>query len=264
MQSKSQLPVALGKYSRAILVNSKNGLFAVDPEDQGVGLQLREQGEYGFTELEKLTIMMDGKSRVLVVGAHIGTLAIPLSQEVDHVVAIEANPHTFELLQLNILLNKVMNCSIHHIAANDQYEILEFFRNKVNSGGSKRKPKINDHMYTYDNPEIIKVKSAPLDQYLEGQQFNIVIMDIEGSEYFALRGMTRILAEADVLVMEFIPHHLKNVSGVKVEELVVLLQGFSTLTWAAQNISIDRTDFSYLLNFMYENDINDDGLIFQK
>lgn len=42
----------------------------------------------------------------------------------------------------------------------------------------------------------------------------MIIMDIEGAECFALKGMQQTLAESKSLYIEFIPHHLQNVSGV--------------------------------------------------
>jgi tRNA G37 N-methylase Trm5 len=44
-------------------------------------------------------------SDVLIVGAHIGTLAIPISRLAKHVDAIEANPETFKFLSLNVAMN---------------------------------------------------------------------------------------------------------------------------------------------------------------
>jgi hypothetical protein len=44
--------------------------------------------------------------------------------------------------------------------------------------------------------------------------FATIVMDIEGSEYFALKGMPRLLAGAQRLFVEFLPHHLRNVAGI--------------------------------------------------
>ena len=98
----------LGKHVNALLVKSTNGLFAVDPEDYGVGWELRKNGRYGAAEIDRLKGYIDKNSRVLIVGAHIGTLAIPISKLCNEVVAIEANPITYNLLQINISLNAVL------------------------------------------------------------------------------------------------------------------------------------------------------------
>jgi FkbM family methyltransferase len=74
--------------------------------------------------------------------------------------------------------------------------------------------------YYYDNPEIVSVKASSLDAYLEERDFHIVVVDTEGSEYFALQGMQELLSNCRVLVVEFLPHHLKNVSGVTIEQFL--------------------------------------------
>jgi hypothetical protein len=43
-------------------------------------------------------------------------------------------------------------------------------------------------------------------------------MDIEGSEYFALKGMQEILAGTKALAIEFYPNHITEVAGVTLEE----------------------------------------------
>src|SRR5476649_283472 len=80
----------LGKYGFAILCETSNGFFAVDPEDLGVGGFLLKHGEYGANELKVIDEFITPDSKVLIVGAHIGSLTIPISKKVKEVVAIEA------------------------------------------------------------------------------------------------------------------------------------------------------------------------------
>ena len=49
-------------------------------------------------------------------------------------------------------------------------------------------------MYTYDNPKVIDVDAYSLDEYLDHDEFDLVLIDIEGSEYFAMKGMSNILS----------------------------------------------------------------------
>jgi FkbM family methyltransferase len=253
-----------GMYCEAILVSGKYGKFLVDPRDNVVGAELRIMGEWGALEFKKIKNIITRKSRVLVVGAHIGTLAIPISKKVTEVVAIEANPYTFNILRLNKLLNEAHNCTLINVAANNKYEQIEFLASTDNSGGSKRKPKIDDIMYTYDNPETILVKSAPLDSLLKNKNFDVVIMDIEGSEFFALQGMPKILDNTKTLIVEFIPHHIKNVSGISIVEFAAIFKNFKTLTLSIKKVAVDNKDFEYLLQHLYDNNISDEGLIFSK
>ena len=247
-----------------LLVESKSGNFLIDKADFGVGLELRRTGAYGTFELECINDYIAIDSNVLVVGAHVGTIAIPISKRCKKVVAIEANQATYSLLIKNILLNEAANCFAFNIAASDVSGKISFLQNIANSGGSKRKPIHDDYMYNYDSPQEIIIDAEPLDSYLEGQDFEIIIMDLEGSEYFALQGMQRIVKFARVLIMEFIPHHLKNVSGVSVDEFLKLVKSFDHLTIPSKGLKVDLKNFSSVLNFMYDNNISDEGIIFEK
>jgi FkbM family methyltransferase len=253
----------LGRNVEGLLVDSYNGLFLVDVEDQEVGKSLIRHREYARPEIERLLSYIQQDSSVLVVGGHIGTLAIPLARRCKSVTAIEANPRTFRLLALNVLINRCANVNPVNVAANDKREEIQFLLSRTNSGGSKRMPLIRDYMYFSDSPEVIKIKSEPLDELFPASQFDVVIMDIEGSEYFALRGMPKLLARASVLSMEFIPHHFRNVSGITVRQLLEQLDPYFTkLFIPTKNLTVGRDQFLSQLQEMYDRDESDSGLIF--
>jgi FkbM family methyltransferase len=248
----------------AVLLETDIGLLAIDPKDDCVSSQLRQNGAYEKKERDLLTSYLNADSKVLVVGTHIGSLAIPLSMKCQELIAIEANPKTFELLTINLLLNNIENVRSLNIAASNKEEEIDFLLSTHNSGGSKRVPLIKDDMYYYDNPEQVKVKAYPLDDFLDDHEFDLVIMDIEGSEFFALGGMQRILKGTKVLAIEFLPHHLRNVSGVSVNEFLSLIEiHFTKLTIPSRNISVDHSEFHHVLQEMYENDEVDSGIIFE-
>jgi FkbM family methyltransferase len=255
----------VGSHVAALLVESKNGLFLVDVQDQIVGGQLSNNGEYGLGELERLQNSITLQSRVLVVGTHIGTLAIPLSRHCADLTAIEANPRTFRLLQLNLLLNSSSNVRAINIAASDERGSIPFLMSRVNSGGSKRAPVRSDYTYVYDSPETVNVQAEPLDKVLAGEKFDVILMDVEGSEYFALKGMPTLLASARVLFLEFVPHHIRNVSGVSVEALIgTLSPHFSTVFIPTRNLRVPRSEFLPVFQRMYDNDEVHDSLEFSK
>lgn len=255
----------LGSHAFAVIAKSDSGLFAVDPEDYVVGRQLRMTGKYGLDEIERLKPHIASDSRVLIVGAHVGTLAIPISKLCMDVVAIEANPSTCDLLIINIALNSASNCQAINIAASNKNENIDFLISRANSGGSKRVPKTKKFMYYYDNPEKISVKAVSLDTYLEKKDFDIIVMDIEGSEYFALQGMQEILSKCKLLVVEFVPHHLRNISGVTVEQfLSVIPSHFNRLTIPSKKRSLGISEFVSCLTEMYNMEQGDNGIIFEK
>tara|TARA_B100000886_G_C20403950_1_gene483840 strand:+ start:1389 stop:1712 length:324 start_codon:yes stop_codon:yes gene_type:complete len=70
----------LGSDNSRITVDTKNGVFAVDVTDLEVGAKLRTKGEYGIDEIERLSSLINAKSSILVVGAHIGALCYTISK----------------------------------------------------------------------------------------------------------------------------------------------------------------------------------------
>jgi FkbM family methyltransferase len=255
----------LGDGVKSVIVESKNGTLAVDPRDLEVGLKLRNNGSYGLDEIARINELITTQSNVLVVGAHIGSLVIPIAKNCNKVVAIEANPNNFNLLKTNLHLNKSENVTIHNIAASSKQETIKFQMNVVNSGGSKRLPKNNEYMYRYDNPEVIEVQAHSLDEYLDENNFDLVLIDIEGSEYFAMQGMEKILSNCNTLIAEFLPHHLKNISDVTVEQFLSLIpKQFTKLTIPSKNETHPIDISGVVLQQMYNNKEGDDGLIFTK
>lgn len=252
----------LGNNIKAIITNSENGLFAVDPEDLEVGQKLRSGG-FGIEELERLKLLINNKSKVLIVGTHIGSLAIPLSRHCKEITAIEANPKTFQLLEINLQLNNCKNITAHNIFANDSSEKVEFLLNTVNSGGSKRKPKKSNFLYEYDNPEVIELESHSLDEYLNHHDYELILLDIEGSEYFAMKGMKDILSNCKTLVVEFLPHHLKNVADINVDTFISVLPGHFTKFQLPDNKQEHKiSELKTVLQKMYDSNIGEDGIIF--
>lgn len=201
------------------IYSTSHGLYAIPKGDAVIGAHLRSGKHWGADELAEIEAVTNENSRVLVVGAHIGTLAIPIANKVSHVTAIEANPVTFRYLSANVALNGIQNIQLHQLAAGEKQGSIDFLASVENTGGSKRAPKIRDERYFFDNPKTIKVPMDRLDNLLEAN-YDTIVMDIEGSEYFALLGMRRILTNAKRLLIEFLPHHLRNVSGASVEDLL--------------------------------------------
>ena len=252
----------LGHNIKAIITNSENGLFAVDPEDLEVGQKLLSGG-FGIEEVQRLKKFINNKSKVLIVGTHIGSLAIPLSKHCKEVTAIEANPNTYELLEINLQLNNAENITPHNIFASDSQEKVEFLLNTVNSGGSKRKPKKSSFLYDFDNPEIIELESHRLDDYLPEHEYDLILLDIEGSEYFAMKGMKDILSNCKTLVVEFLPHHLKNVADIDVETFLSVLPGhFTKFNLPDNKQEHNISEVKTVLQKMYDSNLGEDGIIF--
>ena len=262
-QKSRQIRKKLGKNVKYVIAHSENGIMATDPEDLEVGHQLRANGSFGMNEVERINKFVDENSSVLIVGGHIGSLAIPISKSVDNCTVIEASPKNYELLKMNILLNNCENISAYNLAASESKGKIQFQMNSVNSGGSKRLPINNKFMYRYDDPEVIEVESETLDSLLGGKIFDLILLDIEGSEYFAMKGMPTLLANCRTLIVEFLPHHLTNVAGITVEQFLENIpKQMKRLTIPSRNQTVPIEQVGPTLQDMFDKNQGDDGLIF--
>lgn len=264
-QRRREKMSSFGHHAMGLLVEAKYGLFAVDPEDDSVSKKLLRSGNYNEEELDLVKSLIPKNSHVLMVGTHIGALTVPLSKYCKSVVAIEANPNTFKYLHANLLLNSCHNVTPYNFAAGECSGKIKFILSRDNSGGSKRLPKIMDVSYVYDKPEIAEVDVQPLDVILERKKFDLIFMDIEGSEYFAFKGMQKILSASSYLVVEFVPHHLRNVAGINVDDfLAELFPHFEWMFIPKRNTLISKDNIASVVKAMYAADESHDGLVFLK
>ncbi len=89
-------------------------------------------------------------------------------------------------------------------------------------------------------------------------------MDIEGSEYFALKGMQRILSNARAMIIEYLPHHLDNVAGVSDKEfLSVFSIFFDSVKIIGKNEVYKKNEFLLPLESLRESSGGSDLLFFK-
>ena len=260
----------LGPYARAILFTTKNGSFLAPVDDIEIGKKIGEEGGYDLEELNQIEQMLNPSSIVYVIGTHIGLLLVPVAKKVKMVVGYEANPQTYELLQMNIGLNKLENVKLFNYAAGDKDGEVQFYLNLANSGGSKIKPKKDQFIYNFDKPETITVRMKTVDEHVKSEslpQADMIIMDIEGAEYLALKGMPQSLGASNSLYVEFIPHHLQNVAGVNATEFFnLIMPHYTNAKFMRQpqvifNLKTDPSSFNATVEQMMI-DQKDDNILF--
>jgi FkbM family methyltransferase len=211
----------------AILTRSKNGLLLVPTNDVMVGRRLAFNGVYDPELLESLVGYCEPGSQVLFVGAHVGSLVIPVGRKVRRVVAVEANPATFETLRMNVLLNGLQNVELHNFAAGDRDGEIGFLTSALNSGGSGIDiGERGEAAGIYDQPSRIQVPMKRLDDVFPDDDFDLIVMDIEGAEALALRGMANLVARSRGLLIEVFENHLRRVAKVSNEEFLGLIQPY--------------------------------------
>lgn len=205
------------------------------------------------------------REKVLVIGAHVGTVAIPLSLHCREVVAIEANPETFMMLEHNITAHDRSNIRALWLAASDSFSEIEFVMSSVNTGGSKRMPAFRDHDFFYDKPKETTVPAGPLDDVVgKFGPFDLIFMDCEGSEYHAMLGMPKILSHAETVIAEFFPRHLSRVAAIEPAQFLEPLCAFHYALIPSQNKFLTRYEIKPFLQKMCDKNQNDGGVVFAK
>ena len=117
-----------------VVSKTPQGIFATHIEDMEVGRAIRKNEQYGIDEIGRIKSKVSVNEKILFVGSHIGTLVIPLAKISQYVVAIEANPKTYELLSWNLALNSCNNVRAYNIAASDKSETISFVSSRIQLG----------------------------------------------------------------------------------------------------------------------------------
>jgi len=150
---------------------------------------------------------------VIDIGAHLGEYSLAVAKNAEIVIAVEANPDTFKILQKNIELNKITNIIPINKAIYDStgYQNLQIFGDK--SG-------LSSMVMNYeDKSDSIKVKTETLDRLVDNlklEKVDWIKIDVEGAEYNVLKGAKQTISlnkERIKLIIEL--HGEKNSILVK-------------------------------------------------
>ena len=263
--------LVLGRHVVGVQYKTDNGLILAPIGDVAIGKHLGFNGGWNLDEINMLSELIDSGDTIYFLGAHIGTLAVPIARKCQQVIAYEANPDNFTFLNWNIAINQLKSVRTFNLAVGDCKREVSFYKNKINSGGSKIKPIKENFLYSYDNPEKITVPMIDLDSHILSENMSYpdcIIMDIEGAEFFALKGMQESLQHCRILYMEYVPHHLSHVSSTSNKELMdLIIHNFTIVKFNTLKREIDISTSTHelmdLLDDLYNKGKSDD-LLFLK
>jgi len=162
---------------------------------------------------------------VLDIGANIGYYTLIFARQVGntgHVYAFEPDPVPFSLLEKNIHLNGYTNVTAINAAVTDLSGTIRLY---LSSGGHAD----NRTYPTTGQRKHIEIGALRMDDYFSniGHHVDFVKLDIQGSEYRAIKGMKSLIEENRALqiVTEFWPCGLEE-AGVRADDFVALLTSF--------------------------------------
>jgi len=165
---------------------------------------------------------------VIDIGAHIGLYTIISSNRVGangKVVAIEADPSNFEMLNSNIKLNQLTNVIPLNYAVHSKETKVKLYLPSGESGFTK----YNTIMPNWINAQekFVEVNANTLDYLLQlneirQEEVNWIKIDVEGAEFEVLKGATNVLSKSKDIAILMELHGPPHVYRPKVEEFVNL------------------------------------------
>jgi FkbM family methyltransferase len=152
---------------------------------------------------------------VIDIGAHIGRYTIIASKRVGingKVVAIEASPSNFEMLNRNIQLNQLTNIiSLNHVVYSKEAKIKLYLPGQE-SGHTIYNTIISDRA---TNEKFVETNANTLDYLLQSngikqEQINWIKIDVEGAEFEVLKGATNVLSNSKDIALLIEIHNLRD------------------------------------------------------
>ena len=214
----------LRRFSRGGSLRARAGdlVFEGPVESWRVLSQIAAGGLEAY-ELELFRAALEPGMTVVDVGANIGYYTVHAAHAVGstgRVHAFEPDPRTAESLRANIVRNRLANVTVHEcaVSAGSGSRELILSGTASHSGLSR----------TMDETSIVgstTVQAVALDDVLDGASVDVMKMDVEGEEPFALQGMERTLAASRRLrlFVEFSPAALEA-AGSSAQEFLAMLR----------------------------------------
>jgi FkbM family methyltransferase len=161
---------------------------------------------------------------VIDIGAHIGRYTIIASKRVGangKVVAIEANPSNFEMLNRNIKVNQLTNIISLNNAVYSKETKLKLYLPGEELGHTTYNTVMSDRAKNED--KFVEVSANTLDYLLQLKEItdvNWIKIDVEGAEFEVLKGAHNLLLNSRNIVLLMEVHGSPNDYRLKLEEFI--------------------------------------------
>ena len=151
---------------------------------------------------------------VIDIGAHIGRYTIIGAKRVGtngKVVAIEANPSNFEMLNRNIKLNRLTNIISLNNAVYSKETKIKLYLPGEELGHTIYNTVMSDRAKNED--KFVEVSANTLDYFLQLKgitDVNWIKIDVEGAEFEVLKGATNVLSKSKDIALLIEIHNLSG------------------------------------------------------
>ena len=173
-------------------------------------LKLTVKGEYDRYPLQIIEKILKPEDVVLDIGGNIGYYSLMMSKMIGNhgkIFSFEPDEVSFSIFNKNVLENNLKNIKIYQLAATQENEKLKLFINKDNKGDNR--------IYESQslNQDSIEIEGRRIDDILsEDTKVNFIKIDIQGSEFGAIKGMGKIIENNPEITIysEYWPEGMKN------------------------------------------------------
>lgn len=161
----------------------------------------------------------------------------------SEILAFEANPSSFSLLELNMEANNITGVQLFNCALNDRKEPINFYvpdhRGSLNASSIKG----------YNNGKKISVQGQKLSDFLNNKKIDILKIDIEGAENKVIEDLVHhnILNSVDEIIIEY--HYQITGSATQLKDFLLSFENFNLLKQCSYPESIDVKNSNVILHF---------------
>jgi len=239
---------------KAIIILKRGQRFYFNPNDRVA--RMYSVPYIGTFEHKETNFVCDFVKRGQVcidVGASFGWYTILFSKLVGptgHVHAFEPIPHTFDVLQKNIILNRCSNVTLNNIALDATNGQKDMFLPDIGVSGSF-------HLHEYKkNYQTISCRTRAFDDYCLKKKINhvdFIKADIEGAELLMLKGGINIIKSSMPVMFLEIQKKSTNLFGYKPKEIFEFLLGLGYKSYyVSDEANLIKFD-NYLLSKLPDN-----------
>lgn len=164
---------------------------------------------------------------VLDIGANIGTTITRLARKLGskgYVIGFEPGRSNYQRAVEHIQMNELNNCSIENLGLGDKQGSFKLFSvNMKNPGMNRILTNGEAEAYPYEEVQVIT-----LDDYCRSKnisQVNAVKMDVEGFEYFVLKGGLKVISQHQPTILMELNNKFLNEHNLSVNDIFNLLSG---------------------------------------
>jgi FkbM family methyltransferase len=167
------------------------------------------------------------------VGANMGLMTVFMAKLAPNgaIFSFEPSQRFYKILNKNLKLNKIHNCTTYNTALGDTESVVHFDEDKS-----------DDTTFKIDPSGKTYVQQLTLDSFFKNQScIDFMKIDVEGYELEVLRGGTETLSKTKILFIEFISENQSSSGHIGNEMIAMLSENFTlyTLTSTGEEVLFD-------------------------